>query len=154
MGMVLDTLAYARSLREAGFSEQQAEGQARALAAAMTDALATKQDLRELEARLDAGSDVRFAQVEARFAQVEARFAQVEARFDARFAQLEASTQARFEQVDTRMVELEKRMEVRFDEQTARFAGQLAGLEHRMTVRLGGMMVAALGAFSALVKLL
>jgi hypothetical protein len=63
MAIPFDTLAYARRLREAGFSEQQAEGQAQALAAAMTDTLATKQDLRELEARID----TRFAQVDARF---------------------------------------------------------------------------------------
>lgn len=150
MAIALDTLDYARRLREAGFTEQQAEGQARALAAAMTDALATKQDLRELETRLGAS----FAQLEAR---TDAHFAQV----DARFARLEASTEARFAQVDTRLIELEKRVEVRFNEQNARlseqaarFEGLLAGLEHRMTLRLGGMLIAALGAFSALVKLL
>ena len=132
MAIALDTLDYARRLREAGFTEQQAEGQARALAAAMTDALATKQDLRELEARLD-----------ARFAQVDGRFAQVDARIDSLERHL-----------DTRLVELEKRVEVRFNEHDARFDGRLADLEHRMTLRLGGMLVAAIGAFSALVKLL
>lgn len=52
------------------------------------------------------------------------------------------------------LVELEKRVEVRLSEQDARFDGRLADLEHRMTLRLGGMLVAAIGAFSALVKLL
>ena len=45
MAIALDTLAYAKRLRQAGFSEQQAEAQAQALAAAMTDTLATKRDL-------------------------------------------------------------------------------------------------------------
>jgi len=52
MAVAFDTLAYARRLRQAGFSEQQAEVRAEALAAVVTETLATKQDLRELEYRL------------------------------------------------------------------------------------------------------
>jgi hypothetical protein len=50
--VAFDTLAYARRLNRAGFSDEQAEIQAEALAAAVTETLATKQDLRELEYRL------------------------------------------------------------------------------------------------------
>jgi chromosome segregation ATPase len=146
MAIAIDTLVYVRRLRESGVSEKQAEAHAEALAAAMTDSLATKQDLRELEARLD----TRFAQVDTRFAQVDARFAQVDARFmriDARFEYLE-------KHLDTRLAEQEKRLEIRFAEQTARFNGTLADLERRMTMRLGGIMVGGIGVFSALVKFL
>ena len=132
MAIALDTLAYARRLREAGFSEQQAEGQAQALAAAMTDSLATKQDLNELDARIDA----RFVRIDARFAQIDVRFEYLEKHFD------------------TRIVELENRMAIRFDEQSASFDGKLADLERRLTLRLGGIMVAGIGAVSALVTLL
>jgi len=100
MAILFDTLEYARRLRQAGLSEQQAEGHAQALAAVMTDSIATKQDLRELELRIDA------------------RFSQQEAVFDAR--------------LDAR----------------------LADLERRLTLRMGGIMVAGIGAVSALVKLL
>jgi hypothetical protein len=37
MAIPLDTLAYAKRLREAGFTEQQAEGQAQALAVAISE---------------------------------------------------------------------------------------------------------------------
>jgi hypothetical protein len=121
VAIAIDTLAYARRLREAGFSEQQAEGQAEALAAAMTETLATKQDLRELETRVD-----------ARFAQVDARFERVDARFD----------------------ELERSIDLRFREQTAILRGEMADLERRMTIRLGGISVASVSVVSALVKLL
>jgi hypothetical protein len=50
--VAFDTLAYARRLKRAGFSDEQAEIQAEALAAVVTETLATKQDLRELEYRL------------------------------------------------------------------------------------------------------
>ena len=43
-----DALAYVRRLRDVGLSLEQAEAHAEALPAAVTDTLATKQDLREL----------------------------------------------------------------------------------------------------------
>ena len=52
MAVALDTLAYSRRLRQAGVPEEQAEVHAEALAAVVTETLATKQDLRELEYRL------------------------------------------------------------------------------------------------------
>jgi hypothetical protein len=46
MGAVLfDTLSYAKKLKEAGFSEKQAEVQAEALAEAVSGRLVTKEDL-------------------------------------------------------------------------------------------------------------
>jgi hypothetical protein len=52
MSIAFDTLAYSRKLKQAGFTEQQAEAQAEALAAIVGEKLATKHDLRELEYRL------------------------------------------------------------------------------------------------------
>lgn len=53
---IFDTLAYAKKLKEAGFSERQAEIQAEALAEIVSDHLVTKEDLqrelKELEYRL------------------------------------------------------------------------------------------------------
>jgi hypothetical protein len=136
MAVAIDTLAYARRLVEAGFSEQQAAGQAEALAAAMTDTLATKQDLRELEIRL------------------EVRFARLEAQYDGRFVQVEARVEQLERRIDYRLEEFEKRTTIRFSEQTELFRRELADLERRMTVRLGGMMVASVGVASAIVRML
>ena len=52
MAVAFDTLVYARKLRQAGVPEEQAEVHAEALAAVVTETLATKQDLRKLEYRL------------------------------------------------------------------------------------------------------
>ena len=52
MAVAFDTLAYAKRLRSAGCSEELAEVQAEALAAVVTENIATKFDLRELEYRL------------------------------------------------------------------------------------------------------
>lgn len=184
MALALDTLAYARRLREAGFSEQQAEGQAQALAAAMTDTLATKQDLKELEARAtlqltahgtllesrlsdqDKWLEMRLAEqdgrLEMRLAEqdrlIETRLAELEKRLDARLSEQEkrigVALAAQDKLIDTRLAEQDKRMEIRLAEQTAHFETRFSDLERRMTFRLGGIMVAGIGAVSALVKLL
>ena len=48
--MGFDTLAYARRLKEAGVSDEQAEAHAEAVRAAMTHGVATKADLADLRA--------------------------------------------------------------------------------------------------------
>lgn len=50
--IAFDTLAYAKKLVAAGFTQQQAEVQAEAIAEIIDERLATKQDLKELEFRL------------------------------------------------------------------------------------------------------
>ena len=46
---MFDTLAYAKKLKSAGFTEEQAEVQAEALADLIDEQLATKQDIREVQ---------------------------------------------------------------------------------------------------------
>ncbi len=50
--LAMDTLAYAKRLKQAGFDQAQAEALAEGLRDATTATLATKQDLAELETRL------------------------------------------------------------------------------------------------------
>ena len=52
MTAAFDTLAYAKRLKEAGFTESQAEVLAQAQSALVTEQLATKDDLARLEERL------------------------------------------------------------------------------------------------------
>jgi hypothetical protein len=48
----IDTLRYAKRLKAAGFTEEQAEVQAEALSEAVRDSLVTKTDLSETETRI------------------------------------------------------------------------------------------------------
>ncbi len=50
--LVFDTLAYAKKMRSAGFTEAQAEAQAEALAEVIEQQIATKRDLKEMEQRI------------------------------------------------------------------------------------------------------
>ncbi|MBY0278843.1 CCDC90 family protein [Candidatus Binatia bacterium] len=51
--VTFDTLAYAKRLRSAGLSEEQADVHAEALASALGEVLVTKQDLRDLATKAD-----------------------------------------------------------------------------------------------------
>jgi len=87
--MVFDTLTYAKKLQEAGVPPQQAETHAWALQETVEDTLVTKQDLRELNTRIDA----RFNELEAR---TDGRFTELETRIDGRFNELETRFDGRF----------------------------------------------------------
>lgn len=105
--------------------------------------LATKADLERLEERLTARID-----------QLELKFAQLEERVDASIEQLEKRVDAKIrhleERVDTKIREFEERI----DDQFEKLDGCFEDLEQRMTIELGGMMVVAVGAVAALVRVL
>lgn len=68
--LTFDTLAYVKTLREAGVEERQAEAQATALASvlkASTTELATKEDLSRVESKLDAKLTLIEERTEGRF---------------------------------------------------------------------------------------
>jgi hypothetical protein len=50
--IIFNTLLFSKKLREAGFTQQQAEVQAEAIAQLIEDQIATKRDLREMENRI------------------------------------------------------------------------------------------------------
>lgn len=136
VGLPIDTLEYAKLLRQAGFSARQAEGQAQALAATMTDSIATKQDIAELGGRVDL-LGLQIDEVEARF---ELRLRELEERIEVRLREFER-------RLEVRMSELEKRVDAKMD---ARFAD----LERRLTVRMGVIMTAGIGLMVTLDRLL
>lgn len=182
MATAPDTLEYARQLRECGFTDEQAEGQARALAAVMTDSLATAEDIRRLEARFDAADrqleirideldkrmELRFTAVEGRISGVEERISRVEERVAAIEGRL-TSIEERVSAIDGRLDSLVTREELhealrafptrqeldsRFAESEANTRGLIVDLERKLTLRLGGIMVAGIGAMSAVLRLL
>ena len=109
-------------------SQVHAEGMVRAFAAAFDGEVATRADI----------GDVR-AEIRALDARMDKRFAEMGVSIDRRFAEMEASIDRRFAAVDLRFAKIE---------------ADLVALEHRMTIKLGGMMIVAVGAVAALVKLL
>lgn len=55
--IAFDTLSYAKKMVKVGFTQQQAEGQAEAMAEIIDEKLATKQDIRELDLKIEANKN-------------------------------------------------------------------------------------------------
>ncbi len=131
MGAVsFDTLAFARALRdEAKFTPEQAEGTAKALAGALMSDLATKSDLKDLDARFDT------------------RLKEFELRVDSRFKEFEL-------RVDNRFKEFELRVDNRFKEFEARLDQKLAETRAEILKWMFGAVVAQTALIVALIKLI
>ena len=134
---VFDTLAFAKKLRDAGYTETQAEALVEAQSSVFREmldsTLATKDDLRqmrdEIVGEIREEMDARFQRVDERFTGIDARFKEIDARF--------GEVDRRFQGVETRLGSLENRVD------------QL-GLQ--LTVRIGGMIMISLGILLAAMR--
>jgi len=134
---VFDTLAFAKKLRDAGYTETQAEALVQAQSSVFQEmldsTLANKDDLRQLRheivGEIREEMDARFAQVDARFKDIDARFKDIDARF--------GDVDRRFQGVETRLGSMENRVDK-------------LGLQ--LTVRLGGMIMISLGIMLAAMR--
>ena len=138
--VVFDTLALARKLEAAGFSSMQAQGAASALSEAISEIVATKRDLNEMEARqgdnlarVDAAIRADLARVET---DIRADLVRVETDIKADLARVEAEFRREFVRVETSL------------------RAEIAAMGSRLTIQLGGMVAASVAIVAALVKLL
>jgi hypothetical protein len=137
-----DTLKLARGLEEAGMSPQMAAGTVAALAEAMGSAeLATKTDIGAVRAEMAAG----FKAIDARFDMTDARIQSLETRFDWQFQSLETKFDGQIQSLETRFDGQIQSLETRFDT-------KLELLRRDITIRLGGMLIAATGIILAALR--
>jgi hypothetical protein len=89
---MFNTLKYAKILEEVGFSREQSETAIKILVEIMEDKLASKQDLKDLDAKMDN----RFAQFEIKLdhalAQIESKFTATESRLTIRMGTMLAAS--------------------------------------------------------------
>jgi len=134
---VFDTLAFAKKLRDAGYTETQAEALVEAQSSVFREmldsTLATKDDLRqmrdEIVGEIREEMDARFQRVDERFKEIDGRFKDIDARF--------GDVDRRFQGVETRLGSLEHRVD-------------RLGLQ--LTVRIGGMIMISLGILLAAMR--
>lgn len=133
--IVFDSLNMMKRLRSTGLTEEQSV----AIIDVARDALAnvaTKDDVEEAVQRGLHGLDPRFVSIDQRFSDIDRRFADIDRRFadiDHRFIQMDQ----RFASIDKHLGQIDQRFII---------------LEQRMTIKLGSIVVLALGAFTALSK--
>ncbi len=131
--VVFDSLTLVKRLSSSGMPNDQAEAVVNMTRDVMLN-VATKSDIDDAVRSLDpkfAAIDQRFVQVDQRFVQVDQRFASIEQRL--------ASIDQRFALIDHRFEMIEQKFTI---------------LEQRLTIKLGSIVVIALGAFTAISKLI
>ena len=171
--VAFDTLRFTKRLLDAGVALELASATAEAFKEASSEAdLATHRDIELLQGdieqvkvsieRLEERMDARFAQADTK---METRLAQMDSKMEAGFSQMDAKMEAGLAQantkMETRIAQMDAKMETRFaqvesrlDQVDTNLNGRIDSMEQRMTIKLGGMMVVAVGAITALVKLL
>ncbi len=117
--IAFDTLKFAKRLKEAGFTEQQAEALADAEAELIEQNLATKRDSADLK------RDIK---------------------------ELEVTLRNDLKQLEVTLRNEIKQLDVKIEQIRSDLARDLKGLEYRMTIKLGTMMVVAVAAMATLVK--
>ena len=141
--LAFDTHKYVKRLTAAGMPENQAEVIADEQRSLIEDQLATGYDIKELEAATR--QDI--AAVRRDIKELEAATQRDTAEIRRDIEELRAETKRDIAEVRRDIKELEERLSQRFDK-------RLIEMEHRLTLRLGGMMIAGFGVVAALIKLL
>ena len=138
--MAFDTLTYARRLREVGVPQEQAEAHAEALAAAVTETLATKHDLQEL-----ASASRQDIQGLASATKHDLQELASTTKHD--LQELASTTRHDLQELASQL-----RREMR--DLAATTKQDLRELELRLSIRVGGMVGVSVAAVATLVKLL
>ncbi|MGH8511599.1 MAG: hypothetical protein ACREU8_09530 [Gammaproteobacteria bacterium] len=141
--IAFDTLKFAKRLKEAGFTEQQAEALADAEAELIEQNLATKRDIAEIK------RDIKELEVTLR-----KEIKQLEVTLHSAIKELDVTLRGEIKELDVTLRGEIKQLDVKIEQIRSDLARDLKDLEYRMTIKLGTMMVVAVGATAALVRLL
>jgi hypothetical protein len=143
---IVDTLQYARRLRDAGVPREQAEAHAAVMADMIFTEVASRADVDQAVGGLGGEMHAAFDGLRGGMA---AEFAAVRAEMATELAAVRAEMAAEFAAVREEMAGLRAGMDLRF----AGVDAALAALGNRLTLRLGGLMVAGIGVLATLIRL-
>lgn len=145
-GATFDTLKFAETLEEAGIPETHARAISNAVRNAHdTTELATKTDLRE------AVSELR-AEMQALRSETRSDLQTSQTALQSDMQRLESSLQAEMQRLESGFQVEMQRLESGSQSGMQRLDSRIDRLELQLTVRLGGLVVVALGGFAALSK--
>ena len=148
--IAFDTLKFAKRLKEAGFTEQQAEALADAEAEFIEQNLATKRDIADIKRDIaDVKRDIKELEVTLRN-----EIKQLDVTLCNEIKQLDVTLRNELKQLDVTLRGEIKQLDVKIEQIRSDLARDLKDLEYRMTIKLGTMMVVAVAAMATLVKLL
>ena len=134
--IAFDSLAFAKRLKDGGFTEVQAETLAEAEAEFIGENLATKRDINELEFSLQ--RDIK----------------EMGAALRAEIKETSTGLRADIKETDTGLRIEIKQLDLKIEHVRADLQRDMKELEYRLTIKLGTLLAVAVGAIAALVKLL
>ena len=140
-----NSLKAAESLQDAGFEVQQAQAVVGTVTQALNENLATQDDLRELGSRLDVLEN-KVAAIDSRLDVIDARFEAIDHKFEAVNTRLDAIDH-KFEAVNTRLDAIDLKFEVvntQLKILNSKIDNLAKDLAQKLTIRLGGMLLAAI----------
>ena len=140
-----NSLKAAESLQDAGFEVQQAQAVVGTVTQALNENLATQDDLRELGSRLDVLEN-KVAAIDSRLDVIDARFEAIDHKFEAVNTRLDAIDH-KFEAVNTRLDAIDLKFEAvntQLKILNSKIDNLAKDLAQKLTIRLGGMLLAAI----------
>lgn len=140
-----DSLKAAESLQDAGFEVQQAQAVVGTVTQALNENLATQDDVRELSSRLDVLEN-KVAAIDSRLDVIDARFEAIDHKFEAVNTRLDAIDH-KFEAVNTRLDAIDLKFEAvntQLKILNSKIDNLAKDLAQKLTIRLGGMLLAAI----------
>ena len=126
--IVFDSLSLMKHLRGTGLTEEQSMAILDVTRASVAS-LATSEDVEQAVQQGIRSLDPKFVAIDDRFTEIDKRFTEIDKRFN--------EIDMRFTGIDQRLIGIDQRFVI---------------LEQRMTIKLGTIVVVALGAFTALSK--
>jgi len=164
--VTFDTLAYAKRLRGAGLTDEQAFVHAEALATALGEIVVTKQDLRDLATkedlhRLELATKEEFAAVRQEMStefaavrqEMSTEFAAVRQEMSTEFASVRQEMRSGFASVRHEMTGGFASAKQETSTEIASIRQDMRSLELRITLRVGALFSIGIGALAALLKL-
>jgi hypothetical protein len=151
MVVLLDTLAYARKLRDAGFTDAQAQAVTEGLAFVLEERLATKQDLHDL--RMATKQDLDDHRMATKQDLDDHRMATKQDLDALRLAtkqDLDALRMATKQDLRDLEARLDAKIDRKIDDLRREMLLRTSELERQLTVRLGAMLAFGLGAMATL----
>ena len=142
-----DTLKAAKSLQNAGFEVQQAEAVVGMVTYALSEGLATKDDVRELNSGLGALENKVAAldsKIDNSVAALESKISALDNKMDSSFAALESKISALDNKIDSSVAALDTKIGVldsKFDALNAKIDTGLSNVTQKLVIYLGGIIV-------------
>jgi ketosteroid isomerase-like protein len=144
--IAFDTLKFVKRLKEAGFSEQQAEALAEAEADLFETTLASKQDIADLKREIETARTELKREIEAVRTELKHEIETVRTELKREIETVRTELKHEIETVHT---ELKREIEA----VRVKLEYEIRAAEQRMAMKLGSLMVVAVGVVATLVKL-